>query len=198
MIKNKEDYKFYVESDRLARDYPKKIFWFGNRKEIPLLKYQILMRRVEYYNNCKKNFICKIITIILKYRYKRLSIKYGFSIPINTFGPGLCIAHRGTIVINGATKIGKNCRINIDVNIGTQMGENGKAPIIGDNCFIGPGAKLFGNINIGDNVAIGANAVVNKSFPNDVTIAGVPAKIVSKKGTIGKFKYYVNEVKENE
>ena len=73
------------------------------------------------------------------------------------------------------------------------MGENGKAPTIGDNCFIGPGAKLFGDIKIGDNVAIGANAVVNKDFGDNVTIAGVPAKVVSKKGTNGKFSYYVEE-----
>lgn len=73
------------------------------------------------------------------------------------------------------------------------MGENGKAPTIGDNCFIGPGAKLFGDIKIGDNVAIGANAVVNKDFGDNVTIAGVPAKVESKKGTNGKFSYYVEE-----
>ncbi len=193
MIKNKEDYKFYLEADRKARNYSKKIIYIGNRKEIPLYNFQRLMRKVEYYNNCKKGIFNKIILLILKYRYKSLSIKYGFSIPINTFGPGLCIAHRGTIVINGASKIGKNCRINIDVNIGTQMGENGKAPTIGDNCFIGPGAKLFGNIKIGDNVAIGANAVVNKDFGDNVTIAGVPAKVVSEKGTNGKFSYYVEE-----
>ena len=193
MIKNKEDYKFYLEADRKARNYSKKIIYIGNRKEIPLYNFQRLMRKVEYYNNCKKGIFNKIILLILKYRYKSLSIKYGFSIPINTFGPGLCIAHRGTIVINGASKIGKNCRINIDVNIGTQIGENGKAPTIGDNCFIGPGAKLFGNIKIGDNVAIGANAVVNKDFGDNVTIAGVPAKVVSEKGTNGKFSYYVEE-----
>ena len=193
MIKNKEDYKFYLEADRKARNYSKKIIYIGNRKEIPLHNFQRLMRKVEYYNNCKKGIFNKIILLILKYRYKSLSIKYGFSIPINTFGPGLCIAHRGTIVINGASKIGKNCRINIDVNIGTQIGENGKAPTIGDNCFIGPGAKLFGNIKIGDNVAIGANAVVNKDFGDNVTIAGVPAKVVSEKGTNGKFSYYVEE-----
>lgn len=190
MIKNKNDYIFYQEADRLARDYPKKILYLGNRKEIPLLKYQRLMRKTEYYNNCKKGFINKLYLLFLKYKYKKQSIKYGFSIPINTFGPGLCIAHRGTIVINGATKIGKNCRINVDVNIGTQLGKNGESPIIGDNCFIGPGAKLFGKIIIGNNVAIGANSVVNKDFPDDVTVAGVPAKIVSNKGTKGEFKYY--------
>lgn len=193
MIKNKKDYLFYLEADRKARNYPQKLLYIGNRKEIPLYNFQRLMRKVEYYNNCKKGIFNKIILLTLKYRYKSLSIKYGFSIPINTFGPGLCIAHRGTIVINGASKIGKNCRINIDVNIGTQMGENGKAPTIGDNCFIGPGAKLFGDIKIGDNVAIGANAVVNKDFGDNVTIAGVPAKVVSKKGTNGKFSYYVEE-----
>ena len=193
MIKNKKDYLFYLEADRKARNYPQKFLYIGNRKEIPLYNFQRLMRKVEYYNNCKKGIFNKIILLILKYRYKSLSIKYGFSIPINTFGPGLCIAHRGTSVINGASKIGKNCRINIDVNIGTQMGENGKAPTIGDNCFIGPGAKLFGDIKIGDNVAIGANAVVNKDFGDNVTIAGVPAKVVSKKGTNGKFSYYVEE-----
>lgn len=53
------------------------------------------------------------------------------------------------------------------------------APRLGDNVYIGPGAKIFGPIEIGDNVAIGANAVVNKSFPDSVTIAGVPAKIIS-------------------
>ena len=87
MIKNKEDYKFYLEADRKARNYSKKIIYIGNRKEIPLHNFQRLMRKVEYYNNCKKGIFNKIILLILKYRYKSLSIKYGFSIPINTFGP---------------------------------------------------------------------------------------------------------------
>ena len=58
-----------------------------------------------------------------------------------------------------------------------------------------PGAlgERFPKIKIGDNVAIGANAVVNKDFGDNVTIAGVPAKVVSKKGTNGKFSYYVEE-----
>lgn len=50
------------------------------------------------------------------------------------------------------------------------------------------GAKIFGKIKIGDNVAIGANAVVNKDFPDGVTIAGVPAKVVSNKGTWEAYK----------
>lgn len=70
------------------------------------------------------------------------------------------------------------------------MGTRTETPTIGNNCYIGPGAKIFGKIKIGDNVAIGANAVVNKDFPDGVTIAGVPAKIVSNKGTWEAYKRF--------
>jgi len=66
------------------------------------------------------------------------------------------------------------------VNIGVF---NGKCPTIGNNVYIGPGVKIFGGIAIGDNVTIGANAVVNKDIPSNVTVAGVPAKIISEKDT---------------
>ena len=113
---------------------------------------------------------------VLYFKLHQLAVKLGFSIPINTFGPGLSIAHYGPIIVNTATRVGKNCRIHVGVNIGEV---NGKAPQIGDNVYIGPGAKLFGDIIIGDNVKIGANAVVNKSFPEgDCTLVGVPARKV--------------------
>ena len=92
------------------------------------------------------------------------------------------INHFGNIVVSPLAKIGEFCDIHQGVNIG--KGESdGKAPVIGDNCWIGPGAKLYGGVVIGNEVMIGANAVVNKSFAQDaVTIAGVPAKIISQKG----------------
>lgn len=94
------------------------------------------------------------------------------------FGPGLSIAHYGTIVVSEQASIGRNCRIHAGVNIGASAGKNG-APVIGNNVYIGPGAILFGNIIIADNISIGANATVNKSFtkPN-VVIAGTPATVV--------------------
>lgn len=56
--------------------------------------------------------------------------------------------------------------------------------MIGDNVYIGPGAILYGPIAIADNIAIGANALVNRSFVEpDITIAGVPARQVSSRGT---------------
>jgi serine O-acetyltransferase len=58
------------------------------------------------------------------------------------------------------------------------------APQIGNNVYIGPGAKIFGEIVIADNIAIGANSVVNKSFyEKGISIAGVPAKKINTKGT---------------
>lgn len=111
---------------------------------------------------------------------------YGFEIPLNCFGKGLSIAHLGPIVVNGGAKIGDNCRIHVGVNIGTAAGFADSAPDIGDNVYIAPGVKIYGKIRIADGIAIGANAVVNKSFltPN-ISIAGVPAKQISSKGTNG-------------
>ena len=93
------------------------------------------------------------------------------------------------ITINGNAKIGEFCKIHVGVNIGADAREKGESPIIGNHVYIAPGAKIFGKIQIGDYVAIGANAVVNKSFPmSHVTIAGIPAKIINEKGIDGIIK----------
>lgn len=116
--------------------------------------------------------------IIKRYQLRRLQLKLGFTIPINVCGPGLSLAHYGTIVISQEAVIGENCRIHVGVNIGASGGRKG-APIIGNNVYIGPGAILFGDIVIADNISIGANATVNKSFlKENVVIAGTPATIV--------------------
>lgn len=88
------------------------------------------------------------------------------------FGPGLPLPHRGNIIVNPQTRIGENCRIHVCVNIGAH---HDKAPRIGNNVYIGPGAIIFGDIEI----SIGANATVNKSVlePNCV-VAGTPAKVI--------------------
>lgn len=120
-----------------------------------------------------------LLYYILRLKYHRLSLKLGFSIPINVFREGLSIAHYGTIVVSNHAKVGKNCRIHEGVNIGSTNG-NEMAPQIGDNVFIGTGAKIIGNISIADDVAIGANAVVVKSITEKgVTYGGVPAKKIS-------------------
>jgi len=184
MIMSKDDYKFYLEADRIA---------LGRKGKKPkhfdydyIWTFQRLLRKVEYYQNCKKSIFWKPYLLLLKRKYILLSTQLGFSIPLNVFGPGLNIAHRGTIVINNSTRVGANCRLHACVNIGTKAGYEDAAPKIGDNVYIGPGAKIFGQIEIANGIAIGANSVVNRSFfePN-ISIAGVPAKKINDRGSEG-------------
>lgn len=178
MITSKKEYKQYIKADQKARgiddSLKEKLKQFIYTD--PTWRFQKKLRKVEYYQNCKKGFINKIIYFILLYQFKKYSIKLGFSIPPNAFGPGLAIPHYGTIVINSRAKIGANCRIHVCVNIGA-AGGNPEAPQIGDNVYIGPGTKIYGNIKIGNNIAIGANSTVNKSIEEEhIFIAGSPAK----------------------
>lgn len=114
-----------------------------------------------------------------RWRLHVLMLKTGIVIQPNCFGPGLSIAHAGTIIVHPDVRVGSNCRILACVNIGT--GSDSMVPKIGDNCYIGPGVKMFGGIVIGDNVKIGANAVVNKSFPEgNCTLVGIPAHKVER------------------
>jgi serine O-acetyltransferase len=181
MIKNKSEYKYYLLSDKKAINA-------GNqsilRKIIApnyIWEFQKRLRKVEYYKNCKCNsLIGKILYTYHKYKLRKQSLRLGFSIPENTFGPGLAIVHYGTIVVNMNARIGKNCRIHACTNIGASGGKP-EAPQIGDNVYIGPGAKIYGNIKIGNNIAISANAVVNKSFEEDgILLAGNPAERIKK------------------
>ena len=101
-------------------------------------------------------------------------------------GPGLCLAHIGPIIISPYAKIGENCRIHVGVNIGADARNSRCAQQIGNRVYIGPGAKIFGDILIADEIAVGANAVVTKSFEDPgVSIAGVPAKIINHNGVQG-------------
>jgi serine O-acetyltransferase len=178
MILSKEDYRNYLEADRKSLGKTKSIksFLFDD-----IWRFQRTLRRLEYLINCKRN---PLIIMFTKLYYRRQSIKLGFDIPYNVFGAGLSIAHYGQIIVNGGAKVGKNCRIHQGVTIGAAARTGSDAPEIGDNAFIGPGAVLLGKIIIADNIAVGANSVVIKSFPiGNITIGGIPGKIISQKGT---------------
>lgn len=183
MIKSKQQLKYYLQQDAIALNKANKKHpsLFGDE----IWKFQRTMRKLEYYTNMKgkKKLFFIPFKVYYKVKYHNLSVKLGFSIPINVFGEGLSIAHYGTIVINGGARVGKNCRMHADVNIGATGGSR-NAPQLGDNIFIGTGAKIIGDITIADDVAIGANAVVVKSIEEKgVTYAGIPAKKVSDKNS---------------
>jgi serine O-acetyltransferase len=179
-IQSRSDYKVFRAADQKSLGINKISHHYLTND---VLRFEIRLRKLEYSLNCSKN---PVLRFYRKLQFKLASVKLGYSISPNTIGPGLSIAHRGTIVINGGAKIGANCRIQVDVNIGTEAGKSNAAPTIGDNCYIGPGAKIFGEIVIGPNTVIGANAVVNKSFPEgNQTLGGIPAKKISEKSSIG-------------
>lgn len=193
MIKSRKDLLRYIELDVKASGNNIGILIFFYR---PVLRFLCLMRINEFLLNNNVHLLLRLIPLLW---YRRLSIRLGFSIPLNVFDSGLAIVHYGLIVVNPNAKVGRNCRIHSGVNIGGSAGLVDEsiteflAPIIGDNCYIGPGAKIFGQVFIGNNCVIGANAVVNKNYPNDnVTIAGVPAKIISNKSSMG-YLYNVEE-----
>jgi serine O-acetyltransferase len=99
-------------------------------------------------------------------------------------GEGLYIPHFSGIFVHCDVKMGKYCTISQNVTIGIGgRGENQGVPKIGDRVYIAPGAKVFGNITIGDDVAIGANAVVTKDLPPMAVAVGIPAKVISYKGS---------------
>ena len=176
MISSKNDYLKYLEQDKLA---------LGKKYKSPKLvhdeiwRFEILLRKTEFYVNCKKTFVGKIFGKVLQFLYYKKRLKYNTYIPLNVFGPGLSIAHFGSIIVNGNAKVGENCRIQDSVTIGATNGES-DAPVIGNNGFIGSGARIIGKVNIASDIAIGANAVVVKDFnKSGITIGGVPAKKIS-------------------
>lgn len=182
MIRSKADYVKYLDADRIAlgREVPR-ISMRLVRIIAPdhIWNFQRALRRLEYYKNVRHaGVINRAAYLCARLKYRRLSIKLGLVIPENVFGPGLAIVHPGTIVVNENARVGANCRIHPGVSIGASGG-GGDAPQIGDNVYLAPGAKIFGNITIPSNTAIGANSVVTKSFVDENTlIAGIPAKLI--------------------
>ena len=188
LIKSKADLKEYLEADKKN---------LGRITRRPSLfdttwKFEIALRKLEYYSNVPSNPILSFMKFYWRFRHRLLEVICGFEIPINVFGKGLSIAHQGNIIVNPYARIGENCRIHVGVNIGTAAGVERRVPQIGNNVYIAPGVKIFGDIEIANGIAIGANAVVCKSFlEENVTIAGVPAKQISDKGSKGLMNNYM-------
>lgn len=98
----------------------------------------------------------------------------------NDIGPGFYIGHTGAVRIHPDVKIGKNFSLGPGVLIGTRGGGKEGVATIGDNVYIGVGAKILGKVFIGDNARVGANAVVLEDIPTNATAVGMPARIIPK------------------
>ncbi|MBI3169142.1 MAG: serine acetyltransferase [Chloroflexi bacterium] len=155
---------------------------------VPGVKYSFYMRLCHYLRGKPlKAFGLFLMARVLLFHY---TIKFGISIPDTTqIGSGFYIGHFGAIVVNSKSIIGKNCNISQGVTIGqSNRGKHEGCPTIGDNVFIGPGAKILGKIDVGDYAAIGANCVVVDDIPPHSVVIGSPGKVVSQAGSEG----YIN------
>ncbi|MBL8269722.1 serine O-acetyltransferase [Steroidobacter sp.] len=114
-----------------------------------------------------------------------IHVLWGIEIPRSAkIGPGLYIGHYGGITVSSIAVIGRDCNLSQNITIGVSgAGAKRGAPTLGDNVYVAPGARLVGKIVIGNNVKIGANAVIHKDLPdNAIAVLDPGFKIISYAG----------------
>lgn len=96
--------------------------------------------------------------------------------PVTEVGKGTRLGHGGIgVVVNSRAKIGRNCILGQNTSI---AGKDGGTPTLGDWVYVGHGSIVLGEVNIGNNVFIGALSLVNKDIPDNAIVAGIPAKVI--------------------
>jgi len=117
--------------------------------------------------------------------YRKIRNTYGIELPYTVLlGRRVIVEHQHGIVIHGNSVIGDDCIIRQGVTIGNRyLDQPFEAPKLGKRVNIGAGAKILGNVTIGDDVCIGANAVVISDIPSGQTVVGIPAKIIHSKSS---------------
>lgn len=182
MIETKKELNEYIEQDAKANritDIKKSM-----RTNV-IWKFIVLTRKLDYthYRRNQSHFYSPIRLYYrcLRRQWDKLALKCGFSMSYRNIGKGFSIAHYGQLAINGGCVIGNNFRVHEGVTLGSS---GGGAPYIGNNVFIGTGAKVIGEITIADDVCIGAGAVVVRSITEKgTTWAGNPARKISDKNS---------------
>ena len=174
-IKSKNELCFCIKADRMMNtgkfgpsfsDRIKNLLFPDYR-----MRYLYAMRKSTFYKN--GGGISRIFYFYWYRKYTLLGLKLGYTIPLGTIGYGVVIPHHGTIVIGSSNQIGNYAVLHTS----TCISSNGKQ--IGNGLYLSTGVKMTSQLILGDNVSIGANSLVNKSFPDgNVMIAGAPAKII--------------------
>lgn len=125
------------------------------------------------------------LSILYRALYRKVRNSYGIELPYTVgLGRRVIVEHQSGIVIHGYCTIGDDCIIRQGVTLGNRyLDRPFDAPKLGKRVNVGAGAKLFGNITIGDDVNIGANAVVLTDIPSGKTAVGIPAKIINSKNS---------------
>lgn len=172
---------------RHAGRFDGRTFW-SRLLTIPGFRYAVLLRLYAYSRTPRWcQFGARQVIVLLLRHY---TIRYGIDISRDAqIGSGLYIGHFGGIFVNQGVVIGDNCNISQGVTLGRQnRGDRVGCPVIGNNVYIAPGAKVIGRVEVGDFVAIGANAVVVHDVAPHTSVGGIPARPISDSGSEG----YVN------
>lgn len=128
-------------------------------------------------------FLRKPFSFLYKVMFKAIQILTGTELPCEVaVGRGFRIDHCAGIVISGFASFGEHCVLRNGVTVGLRRVTEPSAPQVGNYVDIGAGAKILGNITIGDHVTVGANAVVLEDVPSHSIAVGVPAQIVKRSG----------------
>ncbi len=151
-----------------SREAPRR-FWDPGRRFLAALR--------SYQRNRSRRGLGRLVARYASLRARFWSVIIQSEIPLNTdIGGGLLLPHPNGIVIHPKARIGPNCLVFHQVTIG--MNGRGGVPRIGGHVDIGAGAKIIGNVVIGDHAVIGANAVVTRDVPRGGVVVGAPARLV--------------------
>ena len=187
-INSKKELKEWIEYERKKYPCGKMKRLLGLGENAILSRHQERLRKTEYYFNANK----KIRFLFSKLVLAKIQTKYSLHVPLNCCGKGLRIVHLGPILMNSNVTVGRDCKFHMNVAL-VAGGTNDGVPVLGDRVVVGYGAVVLGDIYVADDVAVGANAVVNKNcMEQSVTVAGVPAKIISRNGSGAWGKHTIN------
>jgi serine O-acetyltransferase len=136
--------------------------------------------RIGHYLRSKRGLF-RIVFVVYAFFYKFVKLSTGIQMPLPTVaGGGLRFLHHDCIVIAGSVKMGSNVSIGPGVTIGRSFGgKKSGVPEIGNNVVIFAGAKIIGNIKVGNHAVIGVNSVVISDVPPYAVVCGAPARVIS-------------------
>lgn len=180
MIQSRKELSFFIAADRIMNGYPanrslisylKETLAIGGAKVVVIKYLRHLRKYAYYYNTNDRSLWHKIGMLYHHQRLAKYAIKTGFSIGQNSLDYGVVIPHYGTIVVNEDSHIGPFAVLHTSTCIA------GGGKNIGEGFYLSSGSQLVGMFNLGDNVTVAAHSLLNKSFGNNVLLAGCPAEI---------------------
>ncbi len=140
----------------------------------------VIYRFGRWANAVRVPLIGLILRIFAFLLFKLTEIVTAVSLPASVpIGKGFYVGHYGPVILHSRARIGENCSVGPGVVLGTKGRGDQGAPRLGNNVYIGVGAKVLGGITIGNNVIIGANSVVVRDIPDGATGVGIPARVIS-------------------